>query len=145
MSRGNHQRESEAGAASLQSWNVEAGTGDGGTRAALTAEHPQRVREGGRGPADCCRKKEREKDVGQWWKKRRKQRGRAVQRAEIPSCKQQTLGLCTIIFPLLMFRCIHAAAASGKEAALAERKPRGDGEKSRDGKRRTQKPAGASL
>lgn len=97
--------------------------GDDETRAALTAKHPQRVTEDGRGPADCAGKKRERKMWDNDGKREENGEGRKVQRAEIPSCKQQTPGLCTIIFPLLMFRCIHAAVMSRKEVVLAERKP----------------------
>lgn len=113
----------------IQSWNVEAGRGRW-DKGGFDSEAPTAGHGGWQRASWLCRKEEREREMWDNDGKREENReGRKVQRAEIPSCKQQTPGLCTIIFPLLMFRCIHAAVMSRNEVVLAERKPWRDGEK----------------
>lgn len=111
----------------IQSWNVEAGLGRW-NKGDIDSGAPTAGHKGWQRANWLCRKEGRERVL---WNngKRGKQSGKKVQRAEIPSCKQQTPGLCTIIFPLSMFRCIHAVVMSRKEVVLAERKPWRDGEK----------------
>lgn len=83
--------------------------GDIDSVAPTTALAGDQVKEGGRAPADCSRKRKeqrqrgRERDIGRL---REKGSDKSTKKAEIPSCKQQTKGLCHQQLPAFDVYCI---------------------------------------
>lgn len=124
--------------------------GDDETRAALTAEQPQRVTEDGRGPADCAGKKrerERERDVGQWWKKRKAERKESSKSRDsiMQTTDSRPLHHHFPAFDVPLHSCSgdeqEKRGGSGGEKAMKRRRK----SRQRYEKHQTQKPAGESL